>query len=229
VFPAIARTGESPRGEYELTDSLQIMMSEGHTVSGVRIDQWLDVSYPWDLLAANERLMEEIEPQNLGTIEQNVVLRGKVSVGKGSVVRANSYIVGPVAIGEDCEIGPNCFIRPSTAIGDRCHVGSAVEVKNSIVMRDSKIPHQNYVGDSVIGEGCNLGAGTKIANLRLDKNNITVAGIDTGRRKLGAIMGDGVQTGINSSINIGCLIGDSSFIGPGATVSGVVLPGSQVF
>ena len=229
VFPAIARTGESPRGEYELTDSLQIMMSEGHTVSGVRIDQWLDVSYPWDLLAANERLMEEIEPQNLGTVEQNVVLRGKVSVGKGSVVRANSYIVGPVAIGEDCEIGPNCFIRPSTAIGDRCHVGSAVEVKNSIVMRDSKIPHQNYVGDSVIGEGCNLGAGTKIANLRLDKNNITVAGIDTGRRKLGAIMGDGVQTGINSSINIGCLIGDRSFIGPGATVSGVVLPGSQVF
>ncbi|HUV52696.1 MAG TPA: glucose-1-phosphate thymidylyltransferase, partial [Dehalococcoidia bacterium] len=97
------------------------------------------------------------------------------------------------------------------------------------IMKDSKIPHHNYIGDSIIGEECNLGAGTKIANLRLDKGNITAGGIDTKRRKLGAIIGDSVQTGINSSINIGCLIGDHAFIGPGATVSGVVLPGSQIF
>ena len=96
-------------------------------------------------------------------------------------------------------------------------------------MRNTKIPHHNYVGDSVIGEDCNFGAGTKIANLRLDKQNVTVAGIDTNRRKLGAIVGDSVQTGINSSINIGSLIGDHTFIGPGAAVSGVVLPGSSVF
>jgi bifunctional UDP-N-acetylglucosamine pyrophosphorylase/glucosamine-1-phosphate N-acetyltransferase len=85
------------------------------------------------------------------------------------------------------------------------------------------------VGDSIIGEGCNLGAGTKIANLRLDRSNITVAGIDTKRIKLGAIIGDGVQTGINASINVGAMIGDHVFIGPGALVSGVVLPNSQVF
>ena len=76
-------------------------------------------------------------------------------------------------IGEGCEIGPNCYIRPSTTIGDDCHIGAAVEVKNSIIMKGTKVPHLNYVGDSVIGEGCNLGAGTKIANLRLDKKNIT--------------------------------------------------------
>jgi NDP-sugar pyrophosphorylase family protein len=96
-------------------------------------------------------------------------------------------------------------------------------------MRGSKIPHHNYVGDSVIGEQCNLGAGTKIANLRLDKKNIQVAGIDTGRRKLGAIIGDRVETGINACINVGCMIGNNSFVGPGALASGVILPNSRIF
>ena len=229
VFAAIDRTRASSRGEYELTDTLQLMLHESHGVDWVRIDEWLDVSYPWDLLDANEILMKETNRRNLGRVEGNVVIKGAVRIGRDTVVRANSYLVGPIIIGDNCEIGPNCYIRPSTAIGDNCHLGSAVEVKNSIIMRNTKIPHHNYVGDSVIGEDCNFGAGTKIANLRLDKQNVTVAGIDTNRRKLGAIVGDSVQTGINSSINIGSLIGDHTFIGPGAAVSGVVLPGSSVF
>ena len=229
IFSAIARTEKSPRGEYELTDSLQILLGEDNPISWVKIDQWLNLSYPWDLLTANESLMAEIEEQRLGTVEENAVLKGRVSIGKGTTVRANSYIQGPVIIGDNCDIGPNCYIRPSTAIGDNCHIGGAVEVKNSIVMQGSKIPHHNYIGDSIIGEECNLGAGTKIANLRLDKKEITAGIVDTRRRKFGAIIGDGVQTGINASINVGSLIGDHTFIGPGAMVSGVVLPGSQIF
>ena len=229
LFAAIDRTGKSPRGEYELTDSLQLLLNEGYAISWIRIDHWLDVSYPWDLLEANKTLMEEIEPSNRGEIEENVVIREPVSIGRGTVVRANSYIEGPAAIGDDCEIGPNCYIRPGTAIGDSCHVGSSVEIKNSIVMSDSKIPHHNYIGDSVIGSGCNFGAGTKIANLRLDKGEITVANLETGRRKLGAIVGDGVQTGINANINVGSMIGNHTYIGPGATASGVVLPNSKIF
>ena len=229
IFPAIARTEKSPRGEYELTDSLQILLGDGRPVSGVKIDHWLNLSYPWDLLTANESLIVGVEQQALGVVEDNAVMKGMVSIGKGTVVRANSYIQGPVVIGDNCDIGPNCFIRASTAIGDNCHVGSAVEIKNSIVMQGSKIPHHNYIGDSIIGEGCNLGAGTKIANLRLDKKDITSGNIDTKRRKFGAIIGDEVQTGINASINVGSLIGDHTFIGPGAMVSGVVLPNSQIF
>ena len=229
IFPAIARTEKSPRGEYELTDSLQILLAQDHPISWVKIDQWLNLSYPWDLLTANELLLAGMEEQRLGTVEDNAVLKGRVSIGKGTTVRANSYIQGPVVIGDNCDIGPNCFIRPSTAIGDNCHIGGAVEVKNSIVMRGSKLPHHNYIGDSIIGEDCNLGAGTKIANLRLDKKEITAGLVDTRRRKFGAIIGDGVQTGINASINVGSLIGDRAFIGPGAMVGGVVLPGSQIF
>lgn len=138
-------------------------------------------------------------------------------------------MVGPVVIGQNCDIGPNCYIRPYTAIGDDCRIGSAVEVKNSIIIKGSKIPHLSSVGDSVIGEGCNLGAGTKIANLRLDNKNITAAGVDTGRRKLGAIIGDGVETGINAGINVGSIIGNNTRIGPGAIASGVILPDSRIF
>jgi UDP-N-acetylglucosamine diphosphorylase/glucosamine-1-phosphate N-acetyltransferase len=228
VFEAIERTGKSPRGEYEITDSLKLLMEGDAGVACLELTSWLDISYPWDLLEANESMLAGLEPRNLGEVESNVVLKGPVSIGRGTLVRSGAYIIGPVVIGEDSDIGPNCFIRPATAIGDGCHVGAATEVKNSIIMKNTKIPHFNYVGDSVIGEGCNLGAGTKTANLRLDKRDIRAAGVDTGRRKLGAIIGDHVEIGINSSINVGCTIGNNAFIGPGVAVSGVILPDAKI-
>jgi UDP-N-acetylglucosamine diphosphorylase/glucosamine-1-phosphate N-acetyltransferase len=228
VFDAIAKTEKSPRGEYEITDSLQILAGKKDGLHYVEIKSWLDLSYPWDLLKANEAMMAGLEAQNLGEVEPNVTLKGAVAIGKNTVVKSGAYIVGPVIIGEGCEIGPNCYIRPSTTIGDNCHIGAAAEVKNSIIMNGTKIPHLNYVGDSVIGEGCNLGAGTKIANLRLDKQPIHVGGIDTRRRKLGAIIGDSVETGINASINVGSVIGNNTFIGPGAVASGFIFPNSKI-
>lgn len=229
IFDAISQTSKSPRGEYEITDSLQLMIDEGHHISYQEISYWLDLSYPWDLLPANESLLAGIKSQNLGKVEENAVLKGVVSIGRDTVVRSGSYIVGPVVIGQDCDIGPNCYIRPYTSIGDNCRIGSAVEVKNSIIMKGSNIPHHNYVGDSIVGEGCNFGSGTKIANLRLDRKDIRVGDIDTKRRKLGAIIGDRVETGINACINVGSIIGNNTFIGPGALVSGVISPGSRVF
>ena len=229
IFKAISLTPRSPRGEYEITDSLGLMIDRGQRIAYQKIGRWLDLSYPWDLLPANERLLGAIKAQNLGEVEENVVVKGGVAIGKGTVIRSGAYIVGPVIIGQDCNIGPNCYVRPYTAIGDGCHIGNAVEVKNCIIMRGTKLPHHNYVGDSVIGEECNFGAGTKVANLRLDKQEIRVADIDTGRRKLGAIIGDRVETGINAGINVGSIIGSGTFIGPGALVSGVILPGSRVF
>jgi bifunctional UDP-N-acetylglucosamine pyrophosphorylase/glucosamine-1-phosphate N-acetyltransferase len=229
IFAVISQTSTSPRGDYEITDTLQLLIDQGGGVSYQKISHWLDVSYPWDLLPANEFLLAGIEAQNLGEVEENVVMKGVVSVGKGTIVRSGSYIVGPVIIGQNCDIGPHCYIRPHTTIGDGCHVGNAVEVKNSIIMNGSKIPHHNYVGDSIIGEGCNLGAGTKIANLRLDERDISVAGRETKMRKLGAIIGDGVETGINASINVGTMIGNNTHIGPGAIASGVISSDSSIF
>ncbi len=229
VFEAASRVNKSPRGEYELPSALQLMIDGGIPVSYETFEHWLDVSCPWDLLVANETLLNNVAAENLGEIEKGAVVKGKVAIGKGSVVKAGSYIVGPVIIGQNCDIGPNCYIRPSTTIGDECHIGASVEVKNSIIMKGSKVPHLSYVGDSVVGEGCNFGAGAKVANLRLDKAEISVGGVKTGRRKLGAIIGDHVEIGINACINVGTLIGDNSAIGPGATVSGIILPDSKIF
>ncbi len=228
VFDAIARTEKSPRGEYEITSTLQLMIDKGHDVWIQELGSWVSLNYPWDLLTANEMLLKDIKPRNAGTVEENVVLRGTVVIGEDTVVRSGTYIVGPVMIGQRCDIGPNCYIRPATAIGDSCHLGASVEVKNSIIMKGTKVPHLNYVGDSVIGEGCNFGAGTKIANLRLDKKEIWVNGVNTKRHKLGAIIGDRVETGINASINVGSIIGNDAMIGPGAVASGVIAPKSKV-
>jgi UDP-N-acetylglucosamine diphosphorylase/glucosamine-1-phosphate N-acetyltransferase len=229
VFEAISRTEKSPRGEYEITDTLKILIKSKTGLRYLVLSSWLDLSYPWDLLRANEAMLDGLKAQNLGQVEPNVTMKGPVVIGKNTMIKAGAYIEGPVIIGEDCRIGPNCYIRPSTTIGNDCHIGAAVEVKNSIIMGGTDFPHLNYVGDSVIGEGCNFGAGTKIANLRLDKKNIVVNGIDTGRRKLGAIIGDGVETGINASINVGTMIGNNTFLGPGVTASGIIVPDSKLF
>ena len=228
IFKAISRTEKSPRGEYEITASLQLLIDKGQPVLAQKIGYWLDLSYPWDLLPANESLLSTTQAQNQGKVEDNVTIKGAVAIGPDSIIRSGSYLVGPIVIGAGCDLGPSCYIRPHTAIGDNCHIGHGVEIKNSIIMPNTKIPHLSYVGDSIIGEECNLGAGTKIANLRLDKRDIIVSGVATKRRKLGAIIGDQVETGINVSINIGSMIGNNTHIGPGVTVSGVIAPYSKI-
>ncbi len=232
IFKAIEKTSKSARGEYEITESLRIVMKDDDIFGYVLEEPWVEIGRPWDLLAANEILMRGMNEGIHGDVESYVNIKGPVLIGKGTEVKNGSYITGPVIIGENCDIGPNCMIRPSTVIGNGCKIGNAVEVKNSIIMENSKIPHNNYVGDSIIGQRCNLGAGTKVANLRLDKKNVNVVlrgrMMDTGLRKLGVIMGDDCSTGINSSIDPGTIIGENSFIGPNALAKGNIGPKSRI-
>jgi len=231
IFDLIQKTKKSLRGEYEITDSINMMINE-NDVEGVFLKEWRDVVYPWHLLDANEEILKKINKKIDGIIEKNTEIKGNVIIGKNSKILSGTYIEGPVVIGENCKIGPNCYIRPFTSIGNFCHVGNACEIKNSIILDNSNTPHQNYVGDSIIGENCNMGAGSKVANLRLDKKNIFVflngKKLNAKRRKLGVIMGDNVQTGINSMLNIGSIIGNNCNIGPGALVSGEFTSYSRV-
>jgi len=232
IFAAIKATPKSVRGEYEITDTLNSLAESG----GVHIEElkhgWMDVGLPWDLLRANEILMARLQGRVEGTVEPGAVLQGEVVVEKGARIRSGAYIEGPTYISEGCDIGPNCYIRASTCLGPGVRVGASVEVKNSIVMSKTHVPHHNYVGDSILGERCNLGAGTKVANLRFDDRpvKVTFKGelIDTGRRKLGVIMGDDVKTGINAMIDPGTIVFENSIIGPGATARGNVGPGSRI-
>ncbi|HID19678.1 MAG TPA: glucose-1-phosphate thymidylyltransferase, partial [Methanophagales archaeon] len=229
IFEVLPKTDKSKRGEFELTDSLQLLIESGEAIFWEKIEHWIDLSYPWDLLTVNEFLIEKISPINRGELEENVIVEGNVSIGEGTVIKSGTYIEGPVFIGDNCVIGPNSYIRANTSIGDNCHIGNAVEVKNSVIMDGTKIPHLSYLGDSVIGSRCNLGAGTKIANLRFDDAPVIVKGVDTGRRKLGAIISDGVKTGINACIDAGTIIGNNTLIGPGAFASGNIEKNSRIY
>ena len=196
VFRAIERTKVSKRAEYELTTSLQHVLDAGSEVKVATIayQDWMDVGRPWDLLQANERALSALSYRVGGTIEKGAVLNGTVWIGASSVVKSGCQIEGPVYIGQGCTIGPNARIRPCTSIQDRVIVGAYCEVKNSLIMNETKVPHLSYVGDSIIGENCNLGAGTITANIRFDEETLKmrVKGRlhDTRRNKLGVIMGD---------------------------------------
>jgi len=224
IFESIEMTRKSQRGEYEITDSLKIQMENGEKVLGLRSkNNWIDIGRPWELLDVNEHFLKDLKTEIQGEVETSATLHGPVFVGKNSKVRSGCYIMGPVYIGENCDIGPNTFLRKFTCIGNNVSVGNAVEIKNSIIMDNTNVNHLTYVGDSIIGSECNLAAGTNIANLRFDNGNvkINVKGdkIDSGRRKMGVVFGDGVKTGINSSFNPGVKVGVNSRIGAGAIVS----------
>ncbi|MCW3981092.1 MAG: sugar phosphate nucleotidyltransferase [Candidatus Bathyarchaeota archaeon] len=220
IFEAIKRTKPSPRGELEITDSLSLLLREGSSIAAANLErsETFDVGLLWDLLPANAWILQKIKSKTQGQIENGTNLIGPIIVEEGARIRSGAYIEGPAFIGRNSDIGPNCFIRPHTSIGQEVRIGNACEIKNSIVMDRTHIGHLSYVGDSVVGENCNLGAGTTIANYRFDGKTIMMKVknqiIDTGRRKLGVVMGDNVKTGINSSLMPGIRVGQDCWIGP---------------
>lgn len=227
IFEAINETEPSSRGEYEITDSIQLLIDSGKTSGYISLEKWQDIGFPWHLLEANEMMLkngEDVQWEVRGEVEPFATLKGLVSSGEGTVIRNGAYISGPVVIGKNCDIGPNCYIRPFTSLGDNVRIGNAVEVKNSIIMDNTHVGHLSYVGDSIIGERCNFGAGTKVANLRHDNRTVLVElggkKFDSGKRKLGVIMGDDVHTGINSMLNVGATIAGGACIEPGEFVKG---------
>ena len=226
VFEYIDRTPESERGEYEITTTIDLLLGDGRRIDVARYDgTWLDVGRPWELLEANELALAALDEGTgvSGTVEEDVHLRGPVVVEAGARIRSGAYVEGPVLVREGADVGPNAYLRGATVVGPDAHVGHSVEVKNSVLMADASVGHLSYVGDSVLGRGVNFGAGTNVANLRHDGGNVrlTVKGdrVDTARRKLGAIVGDGAKTGINTSLNAGVKLGAGETTGPGEALT----------
>jgi UDP-N-acetylglucosamine diphosphorylase/glucosamine-1-phosphate N-acetyltransferase len=224
IFGKLRQTKASVRGEWELTDAISLLAKDEKTVLAAEISKgdWLDIGRPWDLLEANGWALKRMEHKVYGTVENGAHLIGPVTVAETARIRSGAYIEGPAFIDEGSDIGPNCFIRPCTSIGKNVRVGNACEVKNCIVMDGTHVGHLSYVGDSILGERCNLAAGTITANLRLDDGPVKmlVKGevVDTGRRKLGAILGDNVKTGINALLMPGVKVGVNSWVGANFTV-----------
>jgi len=208
-------TGDFPVANRPLSEWLETADDELHAmISACR--------YPWDLLAIQERIMAVWEDEISGEVHPAAVIEGKLKLGKGSRILPGVYIEGNVVIGEGCNIGPNCYVRGYTSIGDNCHIGQSVEIKNSLILSGSNVGHLSYVGDSILGANVNLGAGTIVSNFRHDGgNHISRVGkelVDTGRRKFGTVIGDGVHTGIGTLVYPGRKIGPGLFTLPGDVV-----------
>jgi UDP-N-acetylglucosamine diphosphorylase/glucosamine-1-phosphate N-acetyltransferase len=200
--------------------ALTAMIKAGQAVKAVIYKGfWKAIKYPWDIFPVTEYFLKQggrnISPK--AQISKTAVIEGGVVIEDGVEILENAVIKGLCYIGRNCVIGNNVLIRDNSHIGEGCVVGYGTEIKNCYIGDNCQF-HQNYFGDSIIGNNCSFGAGTVSANLRLDEKEIVVKvdkkDIKTGSNKLGAIIGDGVRTGIHVGLMPGVRVGEGCFVGP---------------
>ncbi|MCQ2512841.1 MAG: UDP-N-acetylglucosamine pyrophosphorylase [Lachnospiraceae bacterium] len=194
-----------------------------HTKAAEYLSQF---QYPWEALAGISAFIIELgktlSEEEYDNPSENVWIAKDVVFYN----RVTNYIKGPAIIGHGTEIRPSAFIRGSVLVGDNCVIGNSTELKNVILFDNVQVPHFNYVGDSILGYKAHMGAGSITSNVKSDKLNVVVkngeAFIETGRKKVGAMLGDRVEVGCNSVLNPGTIIGRDSNIYPTSCVRGVV-------
>ncbi len=181
---------------------------------------------PGDVTKGKYQVIRDGEPLEGATVfYAGASLMGEdIFVGPGSVVEPGALIKGPAIIGGHCEIRQGAYIRGHCLVGDRCVIGHTTEIKHSVMLNGAKAGHFAYIGDSILGNRTNLGAGTKLANLKIIDTPVSVKidgkRYDTGLRKFGAIIGDDTETGCNSVTNPGTLLGRRCLVYPAVSVKG---------
>ncbi len=185
--------------------------------------------YPWEALGGIKEMIVNIgKTLDLDEYEQ----RGEdIWVSKTATVAPTAYIGGPCIIGHNTEVRHCAFIRGSALVGENCVVGNSTELKNVILFDNVQVPHYNYVGDSILGYKSHMGAGSITSNVKSDKTLVVIKArdgerIETGRKKVGAMLGDFVEVGCGSVLNPGTVIGRESSVYPLSSVRGVVEAGS---
>ena len=156
VFDAAKKIKPSWRGELEITDTIQTLLTDGAKVNVQKVQGWWkDTGKPEDLLEANQLVLQELKPYNHGKLEESASLTNNVGVGEGTIIHNRTTIRGPVIIGENCEIGPNTYIGPYTSIGDNVTLINT-ELENSIVMNGARIDCGKRITDSLIGKNVEI-------------------------------------------------------------------------
>jgi len=200
--------------------ALDSMVKEGHKIKVVAYnDFWAPIKYPWHIFKVMEYFLDNAQTYiaSSARISEKATIEGKVILSDNVKVLENAVIRGPVYIGANSIIGNNALVRDYSHIGSNSVIGYSTEVKHSYIGDDCWF-HSNYIGDSIVDDNCSLGAGTVLANFRLDEGNIQIkvgdSPVDTGYDKLGAIMGRGCRIGVNASLMPGVRVGPDSFVGP---------------
>lgn len=180
--------------------------------------------YPWEILPDIKGFVGELSAKG---IEGFTELEKGIWIGEDVKISPLATILPPAIICDGTEIRTGAFLRGNVFVGKKCVVGNASELKNSVLMDGANVPHYNYVGDSILGNGAHMGAGSIASNLKSDKTNITVRGnaeYKTGLRKMGAVLGDFAEIGCGSVLNPGTVVGKRSNVYPLTSVRGVVPP-----
>lgn len=197
-----------------------------HTLAGSYLAGF---RYPWEALAGIKDLILTLGAGLSDEYEQRAP---QVWVHKTAVVAPTAYLGAPCIIGPGTEVRHCAFIRGSALVGANCVVGNSVELKNVILFDNVQVPHYNYVGDSILGYKSHMGAGSLTSNVKSDKTLVVIKNgseqIETGRKKVGAMVGDFVEVGCNSVLNPGTVIGRHSNVYPTSCVRGVV-PAESIF
>ena len=198
-------------------------------------DLFKDITYSWEALEKIESYLKKILTKTtLTPFPKNIYIDNPslVFLEKGCIIEPGAYIKGPCYIGEGSVIRHGAYVRENVIIGKKCLIGHDTEVKRSILLNRVKAAHFNYIGDSILGNHVNLGAGAKCANVRLDEKPIVVLfnsqKTPTNLKKLGAILGDGSQVGCNSVLNPGTIFGKQSICYPCLHVQGFVPEGQII-
>lgn len=193
-----------------------------------------DVVYPWEVLPKIHDFIIELGKTLPGDIFEE---RGEnIWVAKSAKVAPTACLNGPLIIDEEAEVRHCAFVRGNAIVGKGAVVGNSTELKNVVLFNKVQVPHYNYVGDSVLGYKSHMGAGSITSNVKSDKTLVVVKGkgiagdivIETGLKKMGAMLGDNVEVGCNSVLNPGTVIGRNTNIYPTSMVRGVV-PADSIY
>lgn len=204
------------------------LFEPGHTLAWSYIEK---KTYPWEVLADIKNIILEIGAQLDPEVYDNP--SEGVWIAKSAKVFPTAHIGSPCIIGEETEVRHCAFIRGSALVGNNCVVGNSVELKNVILFDNVQTPHYNYVGDSILGYKSHMGAGSITSNVKSDKTLVVIKSqeqgpIETGIKKVGAILGDYVEVGCNSVLNPGTVVGQHSNIYPTSCVRGVI-PANSIY
>ena len=199
-----------------------------HTAAG---EYLAGFTYPWEALSGIKDLI--IELGNKLDLNEYDYKGDNVWISKTANVYPSAYICGPCIIGHNTEVRHGAFIRGSALVGEGCVVGNSTELKNVILFDSVQVPHYNYVGDSILGYKSHMGAGSITSNVKSDKTHVHIkdsdgTDIDTGRKKVGAALGDFVEVGCNSVLNPGTVIGRNSSVYPLSSTRGVI-PSDSIY
>ncbi|MCR5627972.1 MAG: UDP-N-acetylglucosamine pyrophosphorylase, partial [Lachnospiraceae bacterium] len=182
--------------------------------------------YPWEALKGIGQMIKELGPTLDPSVYEN---KGEnIWIARSASIADISTITGPCIIGENTEVRPGAFIRGNALVGNNCVIGNSVELKNVIIFNESQVPHFNYVGDSILGLHAHMGAGSITSNVKADNKNIVIKDrvssetMETGIRKIGAMLGDHAEIGCNAVLNPGTIIGRNTNVYPTSSVRGVI-------